>query len=65
MAQERDEKCPLVCRDECPKQMIGETRVPIPVKPGQSACYDTEYVRTGPVIASCLWLLGKGGGGRR
>jgi hypothetical protein len=33
--------------DECPKQLIGETRTPLPVKPGQSACFDTEYVRKG------------------
>jgi hypothetical protein len=33
--------------DECPKQLIGETRVPIPAKPGQTACFDTEYVRNG------------------
>jgi hypothetical protein len=45
--QERDEKRPLVCMDECPKQLIGETRVPLPVKPGQSACFDTEYERNG------------------
>jgi hypothetical protein len=44
---ERDEKHPLVCMDECPKQLIGETRVPLPAKPGQVACYDTEYVRNG------------------
>jgi hypothetical protein len=45
--QERDEKRPLVCMDESPKQLIGETRAPLPVKPGQSAYYDTEYVRNG------------------
>jgi transposase len=45
--RERDEKCPLVCMDECPKQLIGETRTPPPVKPGQSACYDSEYARNG------------------
>ena len=45
--RERDEKRPLVCMDECPKQLIGETRTPLPVKPGQPACFDTEYVRNG------------------
>ncbi|MDR2019336.1 MAG: transposase [Treponema sp.] len=44
--REREEKQPLVCMDECPK-VIGETRVPLPVKPGQPACFDTEYVRNG------------------
>jgi transposase len=45
--RERDEKYPVVCMDECPKQLIGETRTPLPVKPGQPACYDTEYIRNG------------------
>jgi hypothetical protein len=45
--QERDEKRSVVCMDECPKQLIGETRRPLPVKPEQPACYDTEYVRNG------------------
>jgi hypothetical protein len=45
--QERDEKRPLVCMDECPKQLTGETRVPLPVKPGAATCFDTEYVRNG------------------
>jgi hypothetical protein len=31
--RERDEKRPLVRVDECPKQLIGETRIPLSVKP--------------------------------
>jgi transposase len=42
--REQDEKRPVVCMDECPKQVIGETRTPLP---GQPACFDTEYVRNG------------------
>jgi hypothetical protein len=42
--RERDENRPLVCMDECPKQPIGETRIPLPVEP---AYFDTEYVRNG------------------
>jgi hypothetical protein len=38
---------PLVCMDECPKQLIGETRLPIASKPGQAERFDTEYVRNG------------------
>jgi transposase len=45
--QERNENRPLVCMDECPKQLIGETRSPLPGKPGCPACFDTEYVRNG------------------
>jgi transposase len=42
-----DEQYPLICMDECPKQLIGETRVPIPPQPGKPECFDTEYVRNG------------------
>jgi hypothetical protein len=45
--RERDEKRPLVCMDECPKQLIGETRIPLPAEPGKPACFDSEYVRNG------------------
>jgi hypothetical protein len=45
--REQDKHRPLVCMDECPKQLVGEKRIPLPVKPGQPACYDTEYVRNG------------------
>ena len=45
--QETDAKRPLVCMDECPKQLIGETRTPIPAKPGETERFDTEYVRNG------------------
>jgi hypothetical protein len=31
----RDKDCPLVCLDEASKQLLGDTRVPIPMKPGQ------------------------------
>lgn len=42
-----DENRPLVCMDECPKQLIGETRIPIPMRPGEPERYDHEYVRNG------------------
>lgn len=38
---------PVVCMDESPKQMITETRLPIPMKPGQDAREDFEYARCG------------------
>jgi hypothetical protein len=38
---------PVVCLDETSKQLIAETRVPIPAKPGQAARYDYEYQRNG------------------
>jgi len=38
---------PQVCLDECSQQRVSETRVPMPVKPGQPARYDYEYERQG------------------
>jgi hypothetical protein len=40
-----DEKKPVVCLDESPKQLIGETKTPIEAKPGNLAKHDYEYVR--------------------
>lgn len=42
-----DKKRPVVCFDETPRQLIGEARVPVPVKPGKPARVDYEYVRNG------------------
>ena len=42
-----DAEFPLVCMDECSKQLIGEVREPLPPKPGSVAKYDSEYVRLG------------------
>jgi hypothetical protein len=42
-----DEKRPLVCIDEVPKQLVGEVRVPLPARPGVPARYDYEYRRGG------------------
>jgi len=45
--RKRDKKRPLVCMDECPRQLIGETRTPLPSKSGKPVRYDTEYKRNG------------------
>ena len=42
-----DPACPVVCVDETSKQLITETRVPIPAKPGHPARHDYEYERNG------------------
>ena len=42
-----DPKRPQVCLDEKPKQLIGEKRNPIPMKPGSCEKTDYEYVRNG------------------
>jgi len=38
---------PVVCLDECSKQLIGEVRDPLPPKPGHVAKEDSEYERKG------------------
>jgi hypothetical protein len=38
---------PVVCMDECSKQLIGEVRAPLPPQPGQVAKEDSEYERRG------------------
>ena len=38
---------PLVCLDETSKQLVAETRKPLPMRPGQPARYDYEYERNG------------------
>ena len=43
----RDPDRPLVCLDETSKQLIKETRKPIPAKPGQPERHDYEYQRNG------------------
>jgi hypothetical protein len=42
-----DKHFPVVCMDESPKQMIRETRIPIPMRPGSDAKEDFEYERCG------------------
>ena len=42
-----DERRPLVCVDEVPVQLVGETRTPLPPQPGRTERYDYEYVRNG------------------
>jgi hypothetical protein len=43
----QDPDCPLVCMDEASKQLVGETRAPLPARPGDNAHEDYEYVRHG------------------
>jgi hypothetical protein len=50
-----DPKKPMVCFDERPKQLIGEIRVPISMKPGNAARYDYEYKRNG--VANIFMLF--------
>ena len=52
--QPHDPKRPLVCTDEGTKQLVKETRLPIPAEPGQVAKADYEYERNG---TSNLFML--------
>lgn len=42
-----DPRRPLVCLDETTKQLVKETRDPLPMKPGQPERFDSEYERNG------------------
>ena len=44
---EETPETPVVCFDETPVQLIGETRKPLPAKVGETAIYDYEYCRNG------------------
>ena len=45
--QPYDPLCPIICFDEGTKQLIGETRIPLPMRPGEPLRYDYEYERHG------------------
>lgn len=51
----RDPDRPLVCLDETSKQLIAETRTPIPMKPGRPVRCDYEYERNG--VANLFMLF--------
>jgi hypothetical protein len=46
-AEAEDPLRPRVCFDECPYQLLSETRLPLPVQPGRARRYDYEYRREG------------------
>jgi len=52
---------PVVCMDESPKQLIGETRIPVPISAGKPARHDYEYKRCGMcnIFLACEPLAGK------
>ena len=56
-----DPRHPVVCMDESPKQLIAETRIPIPASPGQPIKQDYEYRRCGMcnIFLACEPLAGK------
>ena len=56
-----DPRNPVVCMDESPKQLIAETKIPIPPAPGRPARHDYEYKRCGVcnIFMACEPLAGK------
>ncbi|AKB72951.1 Mobile element protein [Methanosarcina mazei C16] len=56
-----DPRNPVVCMDESPKQLIAETRIPIPCSTGKPEKYDYEYKRNGMcnIFLACEPLTGK------
>ncbi len=48
-ARPYDPTRPVVCVDEGGKQLIGDVRPPLPVRPQRAARHDSEYVRGGVV----------------
>lgn len=55
-----DPKRPVLCIDETFKQLIGETRTPLPLRPGMVERYDHEHVRNGvaSLFLACVPLAG-------
>lgn len=51
----RDPARPLVCLDETSKQLVAETRTPLPMRPGEPARFDYEYARNGVANAFMLF----------
>lgn len=60
--QPYDPRYPQVCFDETSKQLISETKVPLPPTSGQVARYDYEYKREG---VRNLFMFSEPLGGRR
>lgn len=44
-----DQNYPVVCMDECPRQLFDQLRSPLPVRPGHEMRVDFEYIRKGVV----------------
>ena len=57
-----DPRRPVVCMDEPPKQLISETRRPIPAAPGRPERVDYEYTREGTCT---VWMFVEPLGGWR
>jgi hypothetical protein len=50
-----DPRFPLVAMEEMPKQLIADTRLPLPVCEGHPVRYDDEYERQG--VCHLCWFV--------
>jgi hypothetical protein len=57
-----DERYPVVCMDEQPKQLLEDARPGVPAQPGHPEQIDYEYVRHG---SCCVWMFVEPLGGWR
>jgi hypothetical protein len=48
--QPYDARRPVVCFDERPCQLLGDTLMPLPMKPGRVECQDYHYKRNGTAV---------------
>ena len=46
-ARPYDSRFPVICMDEASKQLVGEVRDPLPMRPGDPLRIDSEYIRLG------------------
>ena len=49
-----DPRFPVWCMDEKPYQILGDSREPLPMRPGDTAKIDSEYIRNGTVSVFCF-----------
>ncbi len=56
-----EERFPQVCLDEGCKQLLADTREPLPMEPGKPECSDYEYEREGvcSIFLACEPLVGR------
>lgn len=52
--QPYDPDYPLWCMDEKPYQILDEARQPLPMRPGDTAKYDSDYIRNGTAAVFCF-----------
>ncbi len=55
-----DLRKPVVCFDELPFQLVAETRIPLPTKPGRPQRYDYEYERRSTANVFAIFDAGRG-----